>query len=76
MVFRWRNMLARSEAEALLLNTAQKQASKQFDEIIRLRMALRTIVANTEPDAIRHRDYDHLAKDICDCANTALKVGE
>jgi hypothetical protein len=34
--------------------------------------ALWMIVANTEPDAIKHCDYDHLAKDICDCANAAL----
>lgn len=38
----------------------------------RLRESLQMIVANTEPDAIKHRDYDHLAKDICDCARAAL----
>lgn len=36
--------------------------------------ALLIIVANTESDAIKHRDYDHLAKDICDCASAAVEV--
>jgi hypothetical protein len=45
-------------------------------EIRRLREALHTIVCNTEPDAIKHRDYDHLAKDIYDCASAALGEGK
>lgn len=32
--------------------------------------ALQTILANTEQGA--HRDYDHLAKDIADCAAAAI----
>lgn len=43
-------------------------------EVSQLREALTTIVANTEPDAIKHRDYDHLAKDINDCAKSALGI--
>ena len=42
------------------------------DEIERLREALHTIVCNTEPDAIKHQDYDHLAKNLYDCARAAL----
>jgi len=42
-------------------------------EIERLREALFTILCNTDPHAIRHRDYDHLAKNIFDCASAALK---
>ena len=38
-----------------------------------LREALHMIVCNTEPDAIKHRNYDHLAKNIHDCASAALK---
>ena len=37
-----------------------------------LRDALHAIVCNTEPDAIRHRDYDHLAQNIHACARAAL----
>ena len=46
------------------------------DEIERLREALFTILCNTDPHAIRHRDYDHLAKNIFDCASAALKEKE
>lgn len=42
----------------------------------RLREALHMIVCNTEPDAIKHRNYDHLAKNIHDCASAALKETE
>lgn len=45
-------------------------------EIERLREALFTILCNTDPHAIRHRDYDHLAKNIFDCASAALKEKE
>lgn len=38
-----------------------------------LREALHAILCNTDPHAIRHRDYDHLAKNIFDCATAALK---
>ena len=34
--------------------------------------ALKTIVANTESDAIPHRDYADLAKAICECATAVL----
>ena len=34
--------------------------------------ALQTIIAQTEPDAIPHRDYEHLRKDIYDCAAAAI----
>jgi len=34
--------------------------------------ALQTIVAQTEDGAFPHRDYEHLAKDICDCAKSAI----
>ena len=34
--------------------------------------ALQAIIAQTEPDAIPHRDYAHLARDICDCAKAAI----
>ena len=37
----------------------------------RLREALEQIVANTEEDAIK-TTYEHLAKDVCDCARAAL----
>lgn len=33
-----------------------------------------TIVANTEPDAIKHASYDDLAKDICAAAAAQLPV--
>ena len=46
------------------------------DEIERLREALFTILCNTDPHAIRHRNYDHLAKNIFDCASAALKEKE
>ena len=49
---------------------------KAADEIERLRWALHTIFCNTEPDAIKHRDYDHLAKNICEVARTALEEEE
>jgi hypothetical protein len=39
-----------------------------------LEEALRTILVNTEPGAIKHRDYDHLAKDIADAARSALEA--
>lgn len=41
-------------------------------EIERLREALHAIVCNTEPSAIKHRDYDHLAQSIYACARAAL----
>ena len=34
--------------------------------------ALQTIIAQTEHDAIPHRDYEHLRKDIHDCASAAI----
>jgi hypothetical protein len=39
----------------------------------RMEEALRTILNNTEEGAIKHRDYDHLAKDIADAARAALE---
>jgi len=42
-------------------------------QVERMREALQTILANTEPDAIKHRDYDHLATDIADAARAALE---
>jgi hypothetical protein len=42
------------------------------DEIERLREALFAIVCNTEPSAIKHRDYDHLANAIYVWASAAL----
>jgi hypothetical protein len=42
------------------------------DEITKLREALHAIACNTEPDAIRHRDYDHLAQNIHACARAAI----
>lgn len=42
------------------------------DEIERLREALHAIVCNTEPSAIKHRDYDHLANAIYVWASAAL----
>lgn len=44
------------------------------EEADRLREALQTILWNTEEGAIKHRDYDHLAKDIADTARAALKA--
>lgn len=38
------------------------------------REALQTILANTEEDAIKHRDYEHLAKDIADTARAVLQA--
>lgn len=38
----------------------------------RLREALHAIVCNTEPSAIKHRDYDHLANAIYVWASAAL----
>jgi len=43
------------------------------DEADQFREALQTILANTEEGAIKHRDYDHLAKDIADTARAALE---
>ena len=34
--------------------------------------ALQSIIAQTEPDAIPHRDYEHLRKDIFECASAAI----
>ena len=34
--------------------------------------ALQTIIAQTEPDAIHHRDYEHLAKNLCELAKAAI----
>ena len=42
-------------------------------EIERLREALHAIVCNTEPSAIKHRDYDHLANAIYVWASAALR---
>ena len=42
------------------------------DEIERLREALFAIVCNTEPSAVKHRDYDHLANAIYVWASAAL----
>ena len=47
-----------------------------LEENERLREALHTILCNTDPHAIRNRDYDHLAKNIFDCASAALKEKE
>lgn len=44
------------------------------EEADRLREALHIILVNTEEGAIKHRDYDHLAKDIADTARAALGV--
>lgn len=41
-------------------------------ENARLREALFAIVCNTEPSAIKHRDYDHLANAIYVWARAAL----
>lgn len=41
-------------------------------EVERLREALFAIVCNTEPSAIKHRDYDHLANAIYVWASAAL----
>ena len=42
----------------------QEMMTRKDAEIERLREALFTILCNTDPHAIRHRDYDHLAKNI------------
>ena len=34
--------------------------------------ALQSIIAQTELGAIPHRDYEHLAIDICACAKSAI----
>ena len=34
--------------------------------------ALQSSIAQTEPDAIPHRDYEHLRKDIFECASAAI----
>ena len=34
--------------------------------------ALQSIIAQTEPEAIPHLDYEHLATDICACAKSAI----
>jgi len=39
-----------------------------------LAYALWTIYNNTETKAIRHRDYDHLAGNIAECAKSALEA--
>lgn len=48
------------------------QEQKLRNEIQQLRGALATIHNSTEPDAIHHRDYDHLAKNIYEVAKAAL----
>jgi hypothetical protein len=42
------------------------------EQIVHLRGALAWIYNSTEPDAIRHRDYDHLASSISQLAKEAL----
>lgn len=54
----------------------KKEISWHEEENSRLREALHTIFCNTEPDAIKHRDYDHLAKNICEVARAALEEKE
>ena len=62
------------------LTAAYLLARKDADDVIkalraeneRLREALFAIVCNTEPDAIKHRDYDHLANAIYVWASAAL----
>ena len=56
--------------------TLQNILTRKDAEIERLREGLFTILCNTDPHAIRHRDYDHLAKNIFDCASAALKEKE
>ena len=55
---------------------ARKEAEDEIKalraEVDRLREALFAIVCNTEPDAIKHRDYDHLANAIYVWARAAL----
>jgi uncharacterized membrane protein len=42
------------------------------EQIVHLRGALAWIYNSTEPDAIKHRDYDHLASNISKLAKDAL----
>lgn len=42
------------------------------DQIANLRGALAWIYNSTEPDAIRHMDYEHLARNVSDLAKAAL----
>ena len=54
----------------------QKEINDLRAEIARLREALHAIVCNTEPSAFKHRNYDHLAQDVYDCARAALAEKE
>ena len=59
---------------------ARKEAEDEIKalraENERLRDALHAIVCNTEPDAIKHRDYDHLANAVYVWASAALGEGK
>jgi hypothetical protein len=55
-------LYAASERRVIQLEAALRSA----------RGALATIHNNTEPDAIKHRDYEHLAASIYNCAKDAL----
>lgn len=53
-------------------NTINLLSEALLDAIRNLRGALATIHASTEPDAIKHRDYEHLAASICAVCSAAL----
>ena len=83
MVSAWSDDLMDAAAEINRLRAggcARDQGTTQFcaeavalqKENERLREALFAIVCNTEPAAIKHRDYDHLANAIYVWASAAL----
>jgi uncharacterized membrane protein YccC len=62
-------------AKGELASVVKQQAARieQLEAALRdARGALATIHNNTEPDAIKHRDYGHLAASIYNCAKDAL----
>ena len=49
-----------------------EQVGNLRSQLIQARGALAWIFNNTEPDAIKHRDYDNLAAALCEIAKRAL----
>lgn len=67
----WIGQADEGELRALAYNLRAELRAALADNT-RLREVLHIIVCNTEPDAIKHRSYEDLARDICQCARAAL----
>lgn len=59
-------------AEAARLKPPKPQKLSKAQKFEQMREALHTIMCNTEPNAIPHKDYKHLAHNIYECAVAGL----